>query len=71
MIDESSRRHVLRTAGAVCSGGLIGGCVLGGDDGPAAGDLLIRNTDSEAHTVAVTVEKTNENDDGVPPGPRR
>lgn len=42
--------------------------MLGGDDGPVAGDLSIRNTDSDGHTVAITVEKTSDDDDGVPTG---
>ncbi len=51
----------------MCGGGVVAGCVTSGDDGPVAGDLLIRNTDSEAHTVAVTAEKTSTDDDAVPP----
>ena len=42
--------------------------MLGGDDGPVAGDLSIRNTDSEGHTVAISVDKTSDDDDGVPTG---
>ncbi|QPV61259.1 hypothetical protein I7X12_10805 [Halosimplex litoreum] len=69
MINGSSRRQVLRTAGVACGGGLVGGCVTGGDEGPTAGDLLIRNTDSEPHTVEITVQKTSDDDDATHQGP--
>ncbi|AQL44040.1 hypothetical protein BV210_15605 [Halorientalis sp. IM1011] len=63
MYRKLTRRHAVRTIGAVSGIGLLSGCSFGTSGGPDPGDLEIENEDDRAHSVTVIVEKISDDDD--------
>lgn len=65
MPSDRSRRRFLHGTGATLGCTAVSGCLFGIASGADAGTLVIRNDDSEEHTVTISVTKTSEDDDDI------